>query len=78
MALQEKNNIEGQYANYFQVGRNAFEFVIDFGQYYPGNEEAELLTRIVTTPAYAKALRDTLSESLKAHEKAFGPVDTLE
>jgi len=32
---QETSKIEGRYANYFKVGHNAFEFVLDFGQYYP-------------------------------------------
>jgi hypothetical protein len=27
---------EGRYANYFQIGHNAFEFIIDFGQGYEG------------------------------------------
>lgn len=81
MALKSKTprknrTPEGLYANYFQVGHNAFEFIIEFGQYYPGNDEAELFTRIITSPAYAKSLLDTLTASLKAHEKSFGPIDT--
>jgi hypothetical protein len=44
--------LEGRYANYFKVGHNAFEFVFDFGQYYPEIDEAELYTRIITSPRY--------------------------
>ena len=40
--------IEGRYANYFKVGYNAFEFVLDFGQYYPETEKAELEKELVT------------------------------
>jgi len=71
LTLRENNKLEGQYANYFKVGHNAYEFVIDFGQYYPENEEAELYTRIITSPAYAKSLLKTLRESIERYEKSF-------
>ena len=71
LTLRENNKLEGQYANYFKVGHNACEFVIDFGQYYPENEEAELYTRIITSPAYAKSLLKTLRESIERYEKSF-------
>jgi hypothetical protein len=57
--------LEGRYANYFKVGHNAFEFVFDFGQYYPEIDEAELYTRIITSPRYAKELLSTLQESIE-------------
>ena len=66
--------IEGKYANYFMVGHNAFEFVIDFGQYYSENEEAEPYTRIVTSPCYARELLETLRESIERYEKTFGDI----
>jgi hypothetical protein len=61
--------LEGKYVNYFKVGHNAFEFVLDFGQSYLENEDPQIHTRIVTSPAYAKALLDTLRESLAQYEK---------
>ena len=75
LALRENNKLEGRYANYFKVGHNAFEFVIDFGQYYPESEEAELCTRIITSPAYAKALFKTIQESIERYEKDYGIID---
>lgn len=66
--------LEGRYANYFKVGHNAFEFVLDFGQFYPENEEAELRTRIITSPIYAKALLETIRKSINRYEKAFGAI----
>jgi hypothetical protein len=66
--------LEGRYANYFKVGHNALEFVIDFGQHYSGSEEAELYTRIVTSPCYAKSLLTTLRESIAQYEKTFGVI----
>jgi hypothetical protein len=68
-ACLDSDKLEGRYANYFKVGHNEFEFVIDFGQYYPGTEEAELYTRIITGPAYAKVLLRTLQKSIKQYEQ---------
>jgi len=65
---------EGRYANYFKIGHNAFELIIDCGQCYAENEEPQLHTRIITSPAYGKALLKTLRDSLDEHEKHYGPV----
>jgi hypothetical protein len=70
--------LEGRYANYFKVGHNAFEFVLDFGQFYPGSDNPRLHTRIVTSPIYARALANTMLESLCRYEETFGPVPRME
>ena len=64
--------IEGKYANYFKVGHNALEFVLDFGQHYAENEEAELYTRIITGPVYAKEFFKTLKLSITEYERLYG------
>ena len=74
LTLRENNKLEGQYANYFKVGHNAYEFVIDFGQYYTESEEAELCTRVVTSPIYAKAFLETLCESIERYERTYGTI----
>lgn len=66
--------LEGRYANYFEVGHNAVEFLIDFGQFYPESAQGQIHTRIVTSPAYAKALLQTLRESMDSYEGTFGPI----
>ncbi len=63
---------EGRYANYFEVGHNAVEFLLDFGQLYTENGEAQLHTRIITGPTYAKAFLEVLREALDRYEKTFG------
>ena len=35
---------EGKYANYFEVGHNQFEFYVDFGQYDPQSQKAQMHT----------------------------------
>lgn len=68
----EGERIEGKYANYFQVGHNAFEFVIDFGQMYSDGRQEHFHSRIVTGPAYARELLKVLAESVEQYEKTFG------
>jgi hypothetical protein len=63
----------GEYANYFQVGFNTAEFVLDFGQYYPESLEPRIHTRIVTGPAYAQELLRILQKSIDEFRQAFGP-----
>jgi hypothetical protein len=62
---------KGVYANYFEVGHTAFEIVIDFGQRY-AQSTAPCHTRIVTSPVYARALLQTLTDSLEEYRAAFG------
>jgi hypothetical protein len=64
----------GQYANHFKVGHNAFEFILDFGQNYAQAKPAPLHTRIITTPAYAKSLLGLLQESIDRYEQLFGAI----
>ena len=45
-----------RWANYFEVGYNAYEVVLHFGQFYAHNGDVQWHTRIVTHPAYAAHL----------------------
>ena len=73
-ASRDSGKLEGRYANYFKVGHNAFEFVLDFGQFYLESEKAELRTRIITNPIYAKALLEILRDSIERYEERFGAI----
>ena len=65
----------GRYANYFEVGHNEWEFLLDFGQFYPESDGARVHTRIITGPTYAKALLRTLLDSLETYEQTFGAIE---
>lgn len=71
---QQAEQLEGRYANAFQVGHNAFEFLLDFGQVAPESEKAHFHTRIITGPVYAKAFSETLQKSIERYEQTFGPI----
>lgn len=61
-----------RYANAFNIGHNAFEFVLEFGQQLSEEEDAAMHTRIVTHPIYARALYASLGDSLLRYESEFG------
>jgi hypothetical protein len=80
----QNDKSKGRYTNYFKVGYNAYEFIIDFCQYYPvngccpENEKAELCERFITSPAYAKALLKVLGKSIQEYEENFGFIEEME
>jgi hypothetical protein len=65
-----KEPLEGKFANFFRVGHNVYEFVIEFGQVYQAEEEPRMHTRIVTSPAYAHELVEILQRALREYELA--------
>jgi hypothetical protein len=65
---------DGRYANYFEVGHSAAEFLLEFGLYHPGDLEPRLHTRIIASPTSAKALLELLRESLERYQGAFGTI----
>ena len=77
-ASRESQKLEGRYANYFKIGHNAFEFVIDFGQSYSRKDETELCVRIVTCPVYAKVFLKTLQDSIETFEATYGSISVEE
>jgi uncharacterized protein DUF3467 len=58
---------QGRYANFFQIGHNAFEFLIEFGQ-----QDGGIHTRIYVSPQHARILSDLLVKTLRQHEGIFG------
>jgi len=65
---------EGRYANHFYVGHNAFEVILQFGQFYEGNRQPVMHTKIVTSPAYAENLMQVLGQTLAKYKSTFGAI----
>jgi hypothetical protein len=65
--------IEGRYANYLEVGSNAVEFMLDFGQYVESGP-AETIVRIFTSPAYAREFLAVLRQAVENYEARYGSV----
>lgn len=63
-----------RYVNYFELGHNPYEFLIDFGQYQPESEDVVFHTRIALGPTHAKLLAGMLGAAIERHEAEHGPV----
>jgi hypothetical protein len=61
------------YSNYFRVGFNSVEFLVEFGRQFEGIDERFYL-RVITGPAHAKALLRLLEGSVSGYEERFGPI----
>ena len=63
-----------RYANYFEIGHNPYEFLIDFGQFQP--EAANVLrhTRIIFGPTHAKLLEHMLHDAVQRYEVENGVI----
>ena len=59
------------YTNYFRIGHNDTEFVLEFGESYDEGR-VNLHTRLVISPTYAADLLGVLRKSLREYERAFG------
>jgi len=66
-----------RYSNYFEVGYNSYEFLIDFGQYQPEVSEVVLHTRIVAGPALTKVLHDMVRDAIAKYEAENSPIPSL-
>ncbi|WP_299780582.1 DUF3467 domain-containing protein [uncultured Roseobacter sp.] len=62
------------YANYFEVGHNPYEFLIDFGQIDPQRGTATINSRLALGPTHAKLLMRLLSRSVEQFERDFGAI----
>ena len=65
------------YANYFEVGHNAFEFLIDFGQFQPEVDAVTMHSRMATGPVHAKLLAMMLSDAVARFEAEYGAIADL-
>jgi len=72
-----KNSPLACYANYFEVGHNAFEFLIDAGQIEPSTGEVVFHSRLAIGPAHAKLLSQLLGQSIDQFEEDHNDIPEL-
>ncbi|WP_066808566.1 DUF3467 domain-containing protein [Sphingomonas asaccharolytica] len=65
------------YANYFEVGHNAFEFLLDAGQVEPQSGDVQLMSRIAVSPVHAKLLATLLNQSIAQFEHAHHDIPDI-
>jgi hypothetical protein len=64
----------GVYANKAIVAHSRDEFIVDFVSDLP--PAAQIVARVVTAPAHAKALAQTLAENVQRYERKHGEIPT--
>lgn len=65
------------YANYFEVGHNAFEFLFDAGQVDPQTGIIRFTTRIAISPVHAKLLSALLAQSIEQFEAQYETIPAI-
>jgi len=63
-----------RYTNYFEVGHNPYEFLVDLGQYQPEAKTVVLHTRIALGPTHAKLLHEMLARAIHEYETGNGVI----
>lgn len=75
--LRERAAPMAAYANYFEIGHNAAEFLIDVGQVEPESGDVRLSKRIALSPTHAKLLSRMLGDSVDRFERKHGDIPDL-
>ena len=65
------------YANYFELGHNAFEFLLDAGQIEPQSGEVQRLIRIAINPVHAKLLSQLVVQAIEQFERMHHEIPDL-
>jgi hypothetical protein len=66
--------MEAVYANLARISHSPADIVIDFAHILPGENTANIQSRIIMTPLSAKLLMRALTENLGRYEAAFGEI----
>lgn len=74
----DADRIEGRYANYLEIGFNAAEFVLDFGQLFRDAGLPSVHTRIVTNPAHMQSFHELVQGCLRSYRAQYGPIPALD
>lgn len=75
MRTDDKSDAAGyDYANQFEVGYSRDEVLLRMAQAYQGEVALSRASRVVMTPAYAKALLQLLGDAMAQYESEYGTV----
>lgn len=62
------------YINHMHLGVSLSEVLIDVGQLSPGEEEAVIKGRFVTSPDYLLSMRSRISGAIDTYQARFGTI----
>lgn len=64
----------GNYSNLVVIGHSVSEFCLDFASVLPGQQGAQVQSRIILAPEHAKRLLAALQDNIQKYEKQFGGI----
>jgi hypothetical protein len=73
-SADDRPHIIAGYANYFEVGHNAFEFLIDFGQIDPQSGAIRINSRLAVGPTHAKLFARLIGGAVTQYETQYGVI----
>lgn len=65
----------GSYSNLAIITHAPTEFILDFAQLLPGNNNAQVRSRIIMNPFHAKQLLAALNDNISRYERSFGTIE---
>jgi len=66
---------QGKYANLAVIGHSHSEFILDFASTMPGQNNAQIVSRIILAPEHAKRVLIALQDNLRKYEDNFGTIN---
>ena len=74
LKLEFPASMSAVYSNGALVSQTTNEIVLDFIQVLPNDARARVQSRVVMTPASAKAFLQALNQNLERFEEKYGPI----
>ena len=68
------DNLKIEYSNLVRIAHSPSEIIFDFARILPGDNLAEIESRVVMTPLSAKLFYKALAENLAKYEATFGEI----
>lgn len=66
---------KGAYSNFAVISHSHAEFVVDCASMLPGQQKAQVVSRIILAPEHAKRLALALQENIMRYENEFGQIE---
>lgn len=69
----DEETAKGRYANLALIAHTPHEFIVDFALATP-RQNPKVVSRVVTSPAHAKALLRSLADNIRRYEARHGTI----
>ena len=73
-AFRRPSDLTPVFSNLARIAHTPSEFILDFARLLPGDQQAEIVARIIVSPVALKMLHRALGENLAPYEATFGEI----